>query len=386
MILLTSTSDKIQVVTATGSAAVKCHASWVDNASGTITPGRTNTASITTATTTDIVSNPGASTQRNVRMINIRNDHATNPETVTVQHTDGTTVVPLMKCTLAAGESLGWSEDDGWMRYSSGGGQITGSNSGAADVQTFTSGGTWTKPTTFNPKVVIVELIGAGGGGGAGASLATAVVAKGGGGGGGGAWTRDVFAASDLGSTVTVTLGTGGTAGTPGAAGAAGGAGGVGGNSTFGSFLTAYGGGGGAGGAISAAVTGGGGGGGTGGAGGSGSTSGGTGGLPTAATNGAGGQGVTGTVAVSTTGNAEFGGGAGAGSANPPVASSLGGSSLRGGGGGGAGGSHSAVPANVAGGAGGRSSAYSAGGGGSVGTDGASPTCLLYTSPSPRDA
>jgi hypothetical protein len=309
---------------------------------------------------------------RVVKSLLVRNDHASAANTITLLHTDGTTAVNLYSVTLAAGESFVY-EDDGFTRFSANGVELNGTSTGAPDVQVFNgTSGTWTKPA--GARTVIVEAIGGGGGGGAGASLATAVVAKGGGGGGGGGWRRGVFAASDLGATVTVTIGNGGTAGARGAAGAAGGNGGAGGNTTFGSFLTAYGGGGGAGGAISAAVTGGGGGGGAGGAGGTGSTSGGAGGLPTAATNGAGGQGVTGSAAVSTTSNAEYGGGGGAGIAATPVASSHGGGSIRGGGGGGAGGSHSATPTNVSGGNGGRSGAYAASGGGNVGTDGASPT------------
>jgi len=43
MLLLTSTSDLVQVVTGQA-VTTDVHASWVDNASGTITPGRTNTA------------------------------------------------------------------------------------------------------------------------------------------------------------------------------------------------------------------------------------------------------------------------------------------------------------------------------------------------------
>ena len=70
MLLLTSVSDLIQVIT--GSAgAIAVHASWVDNATGTITPGRTNTASITGALTTTVVAAPAASTQRNVKFMSI---------------------------------------------------------------------------------------------------------------------------------------------------------------------------------------------------------------------------------------------------------------------------------------------------------------------------
>jgi hypothetical protein len=105
MLLLTSTSDKVQVIT--GSAGtVKVHGSWVDNASGTITPGRTNTASITTATTTDVVGAPAASTQRNIKHLSVRNTDASVSNAITVQHTDGTTVEEQWKGTLLPGEAV----------------------------------------------------------------------------------------------------------------------------------------------------------------------------------------------------------------------------------------------------------------------------------------
>lgn len=112
MLLLTSTSDKLQVITS-AAVTVDVHADWVDNLSGAITPGRTNTA-ITTATTTDVVASPAASTQRNIQAVSIANKHASTANTVTVQHTDGTTVVLVMKVTLAAGERLQYEDADGW--------------------------------------------------------------------------------------------------------------------------------------------------------------------------------------------------------------------------------------------------------------------------------
>lgn len=114
MLLLASTSDIIRVVT--GSAAdVDVHASYVDNASGTITPGRTNTAPITTATTTTIVGSPGASTQRNVRALYIHNTHATVSTTVLVQHFDGTNNVDLVNCLLLPDEHLNLNENGVWV-------------------------------------------------------------------------------------------------------------------------------------------------------------------------------------------------------------------------------------------------------------------------------
>jgi hypothetical protein len=113
MLLLTSTSDIIRIVT--GSAAdVDVHASWVDNASGTITPGRTNTPPIVTATTTTVVAAPAASTQRNVKALYIHNVSSSVSTTVTVQHFDGTTNVDLVNCTLLPDEHLNLDETGAW--------------------------------------------------------------------------------------------------------------------------------------------------------------------------------------------------------------------------------------------------------------------------------
>ena len=71
------------------------------------------------------------------------------------------------------------------------------------DIQNFETSGTWTKPT--GAKTVQVICIGGGGGGAHGAA------ATGGGGGGGGGISRQIFPASLLGATETVTVGTGGT-------------------------------------------------------------------------------------------------------------------------------------------------------------------------------
>jgi hypothetical protein len=119
MLLLASTSDKIRLTT--GSAGdIEVHASWVDNAAGVITPGRTN-VNPTTATTTDIVASPAASTIRNVKTLNIRNVHASNSNTITAIHTDGTTPIELFKCALAAQELLTYVEGIGWDIYAADG-------------------------------------------------------------------------------------------------------------------------------------------------------------------------------------------------------------------------------------------------------------------------
>jgi len=104
MIILSSTSDKIRVITS-GTADIDVQSSYVDWNGTTATPDRKNTA-ITTATTTDVVAAPGASTQRTVKRISATNKHASASNTVTILHTDGTTTSQLAKATLLAGESL----------------------------------------------------------------------------------------------------------------------------------------------------------------------------------------------------------------------------------------------------------------------------------------
>lgn len=120
MLLLTGTSDKIQIIT--GSAGdIECHASWVDLSGGTVTPGRTNTASIATAATTDIVPSPAASTQKNVKMLSVYNNHTTVSNVITILHTDGSNPETLYEVTLAPGEFVILNEDGQWIYYAADG-------------------------------------------------------------------------------------------------------------------------------------------------------------------------------------------------------------------------------------------------------------------------
>jgi hypothetical protein len=195
-----------------------------------------------------------------------------------------------------------------------------------ADIQEFTSSGTWTKPSSGG--TVIVECWGGGASGGTGGDATSQ-----GGPGGGGAYIQVVIDITALGSTETVTIGAGGVSVSADST-----VGNVGGSTTFGAFATAYGGGGGGfynnggggggGGSTGAGNPGGnssaGAGGGGGGAAGSGSA-GGSGGF---AAGGGGGDG------PDNVGGASFwGGGGGGGSDNAD--SGIGGTSVLGGGGGG---------------------------------------------------
>jgi hypothetical protein len=361
VLLLTSTSDKIQVITS-AATAVGVHASWVDLSGTTVTPGRSNT-SIASAATTDVVASPAASTQRNVKFLSVWNDASSGSQTITIRHTDGTTAVDVWQGTVPAQTGVIFDEASGWR---------VSNPYPAADVQTFDfPGGTWTKPAGPRTGLTLMRLWGAGGGGAGGASLATAAVAKGGSGGGGGACVSQIFLTDELPDQLRVTIGSGGLGGAGGLAGAAGFSPTGGGNSFVRSpttvFLTAFGGAGGVAGAITAVAT-----------------SGGT-GAGIHAFAGAVSSQAAGLQAVSGSNSSAFGpawegGGGGGGSNNSatvPIVTA-GGNSRWGGGGGGAGGCHSNVPATVAASAGGGTGngvgATAAGLGGAAGTSGASPT------------
>jgi len=108
----------------------------------------------------------------------------------------------------------------------------------AADVQTFTSSGTWTKPTGFGAKArVLIQVWGAGGSGARGAN-SYIPGNNGGGGGGGGAYNYRWINLSALSATETATVGAGGAARTSQNQNGL-----VGGTSSLGSLVFAYGGG-----------------------------------------------------------------------------------------------------------------------------------------------
>jgi len=105
----------------------------------------------------------------------------------------------------------------------------TPAGGGAINVQSFTSSGTWTKPSGFAAgSRVLIQAWGAGAGG--------ARYSDRSGGGGGGAYNERWLTLSAMGSTETVTIGAGGTARTTD------GIGNNGGNTTVGSLITSYGG------------------------------------------------------------------------------------------------------------------------------------------------
>lgn len=110
--LLAATTDKIQLVTS-AAVTVDVHATYMDLASGTVTPGRQNTA-ISTATTTDVVAAPAASTYRTVVEMFVRNKHASTSVDVTVVFDQNSTDFEMFKVTLLAGQTLEYKDGVGF--------------------------------------------------------------------------------------------------------------------------------------------------------------------------------------------------------------------------------------------------------------------------------
>lgn len=117
MILLTGANDVLRLVTSSA-ANIDVVAGFADHASGVVSPNRQLTT-IGAAATTTIIGAPGASTQRTIRFLTIRNRHATIANTVTLQLYDGTTAFDIHKITLAAGEALIYDEAAGFAYLSS---------------------------------------------------------------------------------------------------------------------------------------------------------------------------------------------------------------------------------------------------------------------------
>ena len=146
MFLLTSTSDLVELVTA-ATCNLSVHASWVDNNAGTITPGRTNTPSITTATTTTIVGSPVASTQRNVQTLLIHNNSTTITSAISVLHTDGTNVATTYAGNLGPGETAQFIFGSGWKTLDVNGKEQVATVTPALTLVPFSSGTSVTVPS-----------------------------------------------------------------------------------------------------------------------------------------------------------------------------------------------------------------------------------------------
>ena len=130
--ILAGTSAKVIMVTSS-TADIAVSASWADNTTTTLIGGNDNTLT-NTATVTDIVASPAASTQRQIKNIKIYNYDTTDSNTITVSHTDGFLSAVIYRRALAPYESC---EYDGgkWIYYNAQGIPV---NAESTDVVGFT--------------------------------------------------------------------------------------------------------------------------------------------------------------------------------------------------------------------------------------------------------
>lgn len=119
MLLLTSAQDAIHVIL-DPPVSLDAHASFLDHSGDTVTPGRQNTKT-TTEAEVDVVSGPSGSVKRSLKTLHIRNAHATDSTTITVQHKGGGVTSDLREVLLLSGEKLAYTEDQGFRVFSSDG-------------------------------------------------------------------------------------------------------------------------------------------------------------------------------------------------------------------------------------------------------------------------
>lgn len=117
MLLLTATTDKLQLTTS-AATAIDVVAAFVDISVAEPpvvqdTTGKQLTA-ISTATTTDIVAAPAASTTRNVKHLTVRNKSTSTSNDVTLIFDANGTDYELIKVTLKPGETLEFIEGVGF--------------------------------------------------------------------------------------------------------------------------------------------------------------------------------------------------------------------------------------------------------------------------------
>jgi hypothetical protein len=116
---LAATTDKFSVITS-AAATLDVHVSYADLSTSTFLPtgfGKQNTA-ITTATTTDVLASPAATTVRTAKFISIRNKHASTTTDMTFQFNQSGTLFELYKTALRPGDTLTYTEGV-WFYYES---------------------------------------------------------------------------------------------------------------------------------------------------------------------------------------------------------------------------------------------------------------------------
>lgn len=113
MILLKETTETLEILTSS-TASIDYSIAYVDITTSAFTPS-TNEGNISTATTTTVLSAPAASTQRQIKLISVRNRSTTTAQQVTFKKDISATeyyITPTY--TLSAGDTLMYTDGQGW--------------------------------------------------------------------------------------------------------------------------------------------------------------------------------------------------------------------------------------------------------------------------------
>ena len=122
MINLVNTTDKLQVVLsgAVSSGQMSCFASYNDTKSGqTLTPGR-SVAATSDTTPVDLVDAPASGIQRGIGEVSIMNMDTGAGEVTVIYNANGT-FFQLAKFSLAPGEKLEYTSQNGWRAFATSG-------------------------------------------------------------------------------------------------------------------------------------------------------------------------------------------------------------------------------------------------------------------------
>lgn len=116
MILLKAITETLEVLT-TAAVSIDVSIAWVDVTTSAFSPSTTET-NINTATTTTVLAAPAASTQRQVKLITVRNRSTTTAQTVTFKKDISATEYYITPdITLSAGDMLQYTDGEGWKTF-----------------------------------------------------------------------------------------------------------------------------------------------------------------------------------------------------------------------------------------------------------------------------
>ncbi len=182
---LSTTAHRLRIVT-NAAVSTDITASFRDNVSGAQTPG-SQTTNVATGTTVDIVSVPGASTQRLVDDVEI-SVTGSGSQQVKIIKDDGVGTFQLLNVLLGGNERAHFTNDMGWRCFDAFGREkgVTVGYSQLAAPTIFSTAGAYTYSVPVGATAVLIEIWGGGGQGGCSAAsvAVSASVAAGGSAGG----------------------------------------------------------------------------------------------------------------------------------------------------------------------------------------------------------